>query len=1087
MVDQRGTLELLAEELGSAFAALQEVLRVDSLATLFFELGLDDPLEVGGDPQFVQKLTAAADQCSALEAAVEDLTEKAEADDVAGRLEAVAHVVEAIGKLTVDLDAVATDLKRATAGAANAATIAAFAEELAGRLLERAVVRYLEQAHPAFERILAVLTLVEVTPRPLPPAPPPAVGTGDAAEFVTDVPEPVPLMRRLHLDRLGQLLQDPLAFAKTAYDWGEESFDGKKLFVAVSQFFDALGPLSAIDEAGDAAGILSFFVVSFAPTTDVHPPGIDGLLHVDVTPSPELVIARPSESWRFSLRLAGAVGAGLELRLLPPAEFAIVPQEGTLDAEVRLGFVGERPDPQEPFVVFGQTGGSRLQARRLDAGFVGDMKWDGAAGRATADVGFEADVTGGALVLDPSGFDGFLSSVLPADGLRVPFDFGLTWSAERGFAFRGAAGLDATLPVSLTLGAVNVSAVRLGLVVRDAGLSAKASVSVETSIGPVRVVIDQLGVAAALAFAGNSAILGVGDVQAGFAPPTGLGLSVDAGVVTGGGFLAFDDARGQFAGAMELEFSGIAVKALGLLTTRLAGGRPGYSLLVIVSAELPPVQLGLGFRLVGVGGLLGINRTVAVEALRAGLKTGALGAVLSPPDPKASAGQLVAGLAGLFPAAAGRHVFAPTARIVWGSPTLITIDLCLVLELPAPVRLVALGRLRALLPDEREPIVRIQVDVLGVIEFDRRAAAVDATLVDSRLAQFALTGDLALRMSWGDQPAFLLAVGGFHPSFAAPPGFPALERVAVALASGDNPKLRLEAYLALTSNTVQFGARVDLGARAGSFSIAGFLSFDALVTLAPLAFVVDIAAKLAVKAGGHTLLSVSLALTLSGPRPWRARGRASFSILFFDVSFGFDVTIGDETPTALPAPVDVAPLLLAALADPRAWSAQLPAGADAITLRKLDPGTAVLAHPLATLQVRQRVAPLERTLDRFGSSVPSGARRFGVTLATIGGVRTTGTPLQDRFAPAQFTALSDDAKLSAPSFEEMVSGAALGADGYATGPAVSVGVVYEQLLVTAPGIAEPKSQKLAMPADVFGALTATPPRRAGAFAVKDAG
>jgi hypothetical protein len=221
--------------------------------------------------------------------------------------------------------------------------------------------------------------------------------------------------------------------------------------------------------------------------------------------------------------------------------------------------------------------------------------------------------------------------------------------------------------------------------------------------------------------------------------------------------------------------------------------------------------------------------------------------------------------------------------------------------------------------------------------------------------------------------------------------------------------------------------------------------------------------------------------------PWRARGRASFSILFFDVSFGFDVTIGDETPTALPAPVDVAPLLIAALADPRAWTGQLPAGADAVTLRKLDPGTAVLAHPLATLQVRQRVAPLERTLDRFGSSVPSGARRFGVTLATIGGVRTTITPLRDRFAPAQFTALSDDAKLSAPSFEEMVSGAALGADGYATGPAVSVGVVYEQMLVTAPGIAEPKSQKLAMPADVFGALTATPPRRAGAFAVKDTG
>jgi hypothetical protein len=45
-------------------------------------------------------------------------------------------------------------------------------------------------------------------------------------------------------------------------------------------------------------------------------------------------------------------------------------------------------------------------------------------------------------------------------------------------------------------------------------------------------------------------------------------------------------------------------------------------------------------------------------------------------------------------------------------------------------------------------------------------------------------------------------------------------------------------------------------------------------------------------------------------------------------------------------------------------------------------------------------------------------------LRRIATVRATLTPLQDRFAPAQFTALSDDAKLSAPSFEETISGAA---------------------------------------------------------------
>ena len=249
---------------------------------------------------------------------------------------------------------------------------------------------------------------------------------------------------------------------------------------------------------------------------------------------------------------------------------------------------------------------------------------------------------------------------------------------------------------------------------------------------------------------------------------------------------------------------------------------------------------------------------------------------------------------------------------------------------------------------------------------------------------------------------------------------------------------------------------------------------------------VDIAAKLAVKAGGHTLLSISLALTLSGPRPWHAHGRASFSILFFDVSFGFDVTIGDPTPAALPNPVDVAPLLLAALADPRAWTAQLPAGADVVTLRALDAGTAILAHPLATLQVRQRVAPLDRTLDRFGTSVPSGAKRFRITLATVGGVRTTLTPLQDRFAPAQFTAMSDDQKLSAPSFEAMTSGAALGADGYATGAPSPSASPTSRPSSPLTASRRPSHQRLPLPLDVFATLTATTSAPAPAFALRDA-
>src|SRR5919106_2992568 len=217
------------------------------------------------------------------------------------------------------------------------------------------------------------------------------------------------------------------------------------------------------------------------------------------------------------------------------------------------------------------------------------------------------------------------------------------------------------------------------------GMDALVGLGVALSIGPVTAVVDGIGTRLSVRqrLGGNVGPLAL-DVS--FKPPNGLGLEIGSGPMVGGGFLFFDEAQSQYAGAIELSGFGIAVKAVGVLTTRLPGGRPGYSLLIVISSEFTPVQLGLGFRLVGVGGIIGINRTVAIEALRSGLKTGTLSAVLSPPDPVANAATLVATLSGLFPPAAGRHIFGPVARIVWGSPTLVTIDLCVAIEVPSPVR-----------------------------------------------------------------------------------------------------------------------------------------------------------------------------------------------------------------------------------------------------------------------------------------------------------------------------------------------------------------------------------------------------------------
>lgn len=1028
-------------------------------------------------PPGVDDIGLAGLDVSQLAARIDDLTTLRSRPD-ASDLEiavAVAAVLDALLAAYDQVEALAQSLQ-ATPEYLGATGIA---DELFPRLADVVTIHAVGSFVPAGVAVGTLLGLFEFTQLPADPA-------IFQVEHVRQV---------VRWDRFSTLLTDPAGVLREVYGWGTPEFDGNRLVANLGRALEWIA--AEIDvrrlppdleerlagrpvpeaEAAPATQLLvsldkglgfdAFDVgLSLFALRASAPGGTDGGIGLSPYASGTAEASFPiSDTVALVPSSVADLQGGLTLLLRagrdPDLRTGVLqpPGEGEAPASFGLGLRAAAPAGGRLTLFTGP--GLSVDAAAVTAGLV-------VTAGADPDPTLTAGLVDGRAHLVPDRSDGFLASILPADGVTATLDLGLGWSRRDGLHIQGGAGLRTTLALHQQAGPFRVDTLDLALTATPDALAATLAITGTAVLGPVTATVASVGTAVALRRGRGN--LGLLDVGADFVPPTGIALAVDAAAVTGGGLLAYDRAAAQYAGGMELELSGIAVKAVGLLTTRLPGGVPGYSLLIMVSADVAPVELGMGFRLVRVGGLLGINRTVAVESMRAGLKAGALGTILSPPDPVANAAQLVASLSSVFPPAAGRHSLGLTGRIVWGSPTLITIDLCLILELPAPVRLIALGRLRAELPEERKAVVVLQMDLLGVIDFDRREAAVDATLIDSRIAAFTLTGDMAMRMSWGARPGFLLAVGGFHPSFLPPAGFPALDRVAIALASGDNPRLRLEAYLALTSNTVQLGARLELLARAGRFSLEGMLSFDALVQLEPLEFVVDIAAKLVVRAGGRNLLSVSLALTLSGPEPWRARGKATFSILFFDVSIGFDVTIGDEPPPRLPERVDVGPLLLAALADPRAWEAELPAGGQApVTLREVVAGEGVLAHPLGTLQVRQRVAPLERTLERFGSLEPAGARRFAIREVVLGDQTAERHTLQDLFAPGQFRNFSDDQKLGLASFELMPSGVRIGEDDIIHGPPVEVEVMYEQRFDAA------APARAGIPNDVLVSLAGPPP------------
>ncbi|HVH13576.1 MAG TPA: DUF6603 domain-containing protein, partial [Longimicrobium sp.] len=711
--------------------------------------------------------------------------------------------------------------------------------------------------------------------------------------------------------------------------------------------------------------------------------------------------------------------------------------------------------PNRPWLIAGARDGSRAEVGR--ARFAVEL-----SGPATApELRLVLAAEEFSVLLDLAGGDSFVGSALGNGSAGVTADVAVVWSSRNGVSLQGRGDMRVQIPLEQSLGFARLDSLTLGLEAGDSGLAATAGVTGQVKLGPMTATVQNVGVrlAARPAPPGEGTF---GDLALdwGFKGPDGVGIRVDAGPVRGGGFLSHDEARGQYAGALELDFEGIALKAVGLLSTRMPDGSPlvdrdggrTFSLLLVIAGEFTPIQLGYGFTLNGVGGLVGLNRAVDVDVLRAGLRDRTLDAVLFPADPVGEAPRLLPALARAFPVRVGGYAVGPMARIGWGTPTLLTIDLGVVVQFPEPVRIVALGRLRLALPDERSALVRMNMDVLGVIDLKESTASVDATLYDSHVAGLPITGDMAMRASWGEKPGFALSAGGFHPAYRPPPGFPSLRRLAIALTNGDNPRVRLEAYLALTSNTVQTGARVEARASALGFTVEGWLAFDALIQLDPFGFMVNIGAAAALKRGRTTLMSVRLAVDLSGPSPWRARGEAHFSVLFISGTVRFDVRSGRAGARPPRTSVNVGMEVWRALQDPANWTAQLPAsGGGMVTLRKVEaaPGE-LLAHPLGSLGFRQRVAPMGVRLEHWGNADVDGVKTIRVERVTYGDgddPLASTRPLRDAFAPAQFRTLSDQQKLSAPSFQQYEAGRALGLGGTDFDPEPRLPVPTDHMII----------------------------------------
>lgn len=1034
MATAAGTLELVSRELAVALGVLEDRLSGGGADEFFAELGLRPPQGFTSAGDLASALADTASLAGELAPLIVDLTQAISADDLQAIVSTGATLLGKVDDVLAAVDAVA-DAVDAVAGsfggldAGTRAEVQAFAAALPRKVLDSVVMEYAAQRAPATLGALDVLGLVT-----------------RARQEVTegDPLHPAHELRALHPERIPELLRDPTEYLRDVYGWGLPTFDALPLFESLHRFIerDLKMPAVLLRPEGQTP-LLEAYVVGLRVDTSTTPPRL--LAEVRFGGDQTFTRTYPLRApWQLEVSATGAFAADMRAELTPPLHVALVPPGGTIDVDVSAGLVGEGGGAA--MLLFGAAGGTRLEATRVELAFAFEASWDSGTGRAAAVPGVAATIEEGKLVLSLGDADGFLASVLPA-AMEIEIDLDAAWDPENGLTASGGAGLEIEVPLSLDIGPARLERLTLRVVLTADGIAVEGRAAGGISLGPFAAAVDGVGGAVDLAFRDGN--LGPLDLGFRFLPPTGLGLAIDAGPISGGGFIRFDEPAGRYSGTFEVRLGVVGVQAVGLLDTRMPGGQRGFALLVLMRASFPPIQLGFGFALSSVGGLVALNRQMDVDALRNRMATGTAGRILAPEDPVRNAPVLLSDLAAVFPPTEGVVVVGPTLQLSWAE--LVRFDVGVFIELPGPRKIVLLGSARAGIdnPGGGRPYLQIRLDILGVLDFAAQTLSFDAVLVDSHLLEILeLTGGAAFRMSWGAEPYVVLTVGGFHPAYSpAPLVFPAsLTRIAMVRGTPqDFLYFRFEGYFAVTTNTLQFGAAVEVIISLGNFNIRGFLGFDALIRFQPFHFQFSIAASVKVRYKSHNLGGLNLRGELSGPGPVVFRGKVCFEILWFDICFEETFKLGSSVPPAVTPVASAVAELAGELEEP--GNLRAIGGTDERVVVEPAKDTSLpVVSPLGQAAWTQELAPLDLLLQRFG----------GAPLTRAETVRATGplvtAPEVDWFAPGSFTELGDADALNRRAFERLHGGVRIGTSGTADGPSTTITVQVKQIRLPAPPV-----------------------------------
>lgn len=408
--------------------------------------------------------------------------------------------------------------------------------------------------------------------------------------------------------------------------------------------------------------------------------------------------------------------------------------------------------------------------------------------------------------------------------------------------------------------AVSVSAYdRNGTVTIQVSGATSIAIPVHQSFGPLhleQVEVDisgsdvQLGLDGGLTIAG----LSVDVIDLGVAIPLAHLLEPDRWSLDLRGLAASLDEPGiSIAGGLAksastpVEYDGMltaSIVDLGGITVVGSYARPsdaqgGYtSLFVFVALDVPLGGPPFLF-ILGLGGGAGINRELIVPDI-SGVETFVLVEAIDdnslandPMTALMQMGQLMPPRRGAYWIAAGLH---------FSTFALVTTTAVVYVSLERGVEVGVLGLSRMALPSPDVALVSVELALKARYSTAEQLLSVQAQLTDNSWLFYQdcqLTGGFAFFM-WFAKAQFVLTLGGYHPAFQVPDGFPAVPRLGFHWQVSSVIVIKGEAYFSLTTSCVMAGGRLEAVFDSG-FVRAWFEAHaDLLIAWDPFGYNVDI-------------------------------------------------------------------------------------------------------------------------------------------------------------------------------------------------------------------------------------------------------